>query len=95
MKWERQRSVADPRRKQLELPRGGRSFIALQQRHEQRTHHQLATLAARQYGVVTREQLVGYYMVEARDLDEASAIAARIPGAKFGSVEVRPIWMMG
>jgi hypothetical protein len=42
----------------------------------------------------TREQLGGYYIVEAKDLDEASAIAARIPGARTGSVEVRPIVVM-
>jgi hypothetical protein len=40
----------------------------------------------------TREQLGGYYLVEAKNLDEALAIAARIPGAKHGSIEVRPIW---
>jgi hypothetical protein len=39
----------------------------------------------------TREQLTGYYLVEAKDLDAAVAIAARIPGAKTGSIEVRPI----
>jgi hypothetical protein len=39
----------------------------------------------------TREQLGGYYLVEAMDLDEAIAIAARIPGARFGAIEVRPI----
>jgi hypothetical protein len=39
----------------------------------------------------TREQLGGFYIVEARDLDEAVGIAARIPAAKTGSVEVRPI----
>ena len=39
----------------------------------------------------TREQLGGYYLVEANDLDAALAIAARIPGAKTGSIEVRPI----
>jgi hypothetical protein len=39
----------------------------------------------------TREQLGGYYLVEAKDLDAALAIAARIPGAKLGSIEVRPI----
>ena len=43
----------------------------------------------------TREQLGGYYLVEARDLDEANAIAARIPSARHGSVEVRPIFQMG
>ncbi|TMB21320.1 MAG: YciI family protein [Deltaproteobacteria bacterium] len=42
----------------------------------------------------TREQLGGYYLVEARDLDEATAIAARIPGARYGSVEVRPVLPM-
>ena len=40
----------------------------------------------------TREQLGGYYLVEAKNLDEATAIAARIPSAKHGSIEVRPIW---
>ena len=43
----------------------------------------------------TREQLGGYYLVEAKDLDEAVAIAAKIPTAKYGSVEVRPVWPMG
>jgi hypothetical protein len=38
-----------------------------------------------------REHLGGYYIVEARDLDEAIAIAARVPGARHGAVEVRPI----
>ena len=42
----------------------------------------------------TREQLGGFYIVEAKDLDEAVALAARLPGAKTGSVEVRPIRMM-
>lgn len=39
----------------------------------------------------TKEQLGGYYLIEAADLDDASAIAARIPAARFGSVEVRPV----
>ena len=39
----------------------------------------------------TKEQLGGYYLVEARDQEEAVAIAAKIPAARFGSVEVRPI----
>jgi hypothetical protein len=42
----------------------------------------------------TREQLGGYYLVEAKDLDEATKIAARIPGARVGSIEVRPVWQM-
>ena len=40
----------------------------------------------------TREQLGGYYLIDAKNLDEAIAIAARIPGARVGSIEVRPIW---
>jgi hypothetical protein len=40
----------------------------------------------------TREQLGGYYLVDAKNLDQAIAIAARIPGARVGSIEVRPIW---
>lgn len=39
----------------------------------------------------TREQLAGYYLVEAKDLDQAVTLAERIPSAKWGSVEVRPI----
>ena len=40
----------------------------------------------------TKEALGGFYLVEARDLDEAIAIAAKIPAAQDGSIEVRPIW---
>lgn len=39
----------------------------------------------------TKEQLGGYYLIEAKDLNEAIQIAARIPSAKTGSIEVRPI----
>ena len=39
----------------------------------------------------TREQLGGYFLIEANDLDEALAIAARIPMARKGTVEVRPV----
>src|ERR1700761_5386813 len=41
----------------------------------------------------TREQLGGYYLIEAKDLNEALAIAAKIPSARHGSIEVRPIWV--
>ena len=43
----------------------------------------------------TREQLGGYYLVEAKNLDEAIVFAAGIPGAKTGSIEVRPVRSMG
>ena len=42
----------------------------------------------------TREQLGGYYLIEAKDLDEAVAIAAKVPSARYGSIEVRPVWGM-
>ena len=40
----------------------------------------------------TKEQLGGYFLIEAKDRDEAIRIASRIPSAKWGSVEVRPVW---
>lgn len=39
----------------------------------------------------TKEQLGGYYLVEAKDLDEALELAARIPSVRWGAIEVRPI----
>ena len=39
----------------------------------------------------TREQLGGYYVVDAKDLDEAIDIAERIPPARFGTIEIRPV----
>ncbi len=40
----------------------------------------------------TREQLGGFYLIEAKDLDEAIGIAARHPGARLGTVEIRPVF---
>jgi hypothetical protein len=39
----------------------------------------------------TREQLGGYFLIEAKDLDEANSIATRIPSARMGTIEVRPL----
>ena len=39
----------------------------------------------------TREQIGGYFLIDAKDLEEAIDIAARIPGARIGTVEVRPV----
>jgi hypothetical protein len=39
----------------------------------------------------TREQLGGYFMIDAQDLDEAIGIAGRIPGARQGTIEIRPV----
>ena len=39
----------------------------------------------------TKEQLGGYYLINAKDLNEAIQVASRIPGARYGSIEVRPI----
>ncbi|HTM09483.1 MAG TPA: YciI family protein [Verrucomicrobiae bacterium] len=42
----------------------------------------------------TKEQLGGYYLIEARDFNEAVQVASRIPSARLGSIEVRPVWEM-
>ena len=42
----------------------------------------------------TKEQLGGFYLIDARDLNDAIQVASRIPSAKSGSIEVRPIWEM-
>jgi hypothetical protein len=62
--------------------------------------HQAVTVRLRQGRVSvtdgpfaeTKEQLTGFYLVEARDLNDAIQIAARVPSARIGCVEVRPIW---
>ena len=41
--------------------------------------------------IETREQIAGYFLIDARDLDDAIGIAARVPGARIGTVEVRPV----
>ena len=43
----------------------------------------------------TREQLGGYYLIDAKDLDEAIGIAEQIPPAKFGTIEIRPVMEIG
>ena len=40
----------------------------------------------------TKEQIGGYFVVQCKDLDEAIGVASKIPGARDGAVEVRPIW---
>jgi hypothetical protein len=40
----------------------------------------------------TKEQIGGFYLVDCKDLDEAIGVASKIPGARNGSIEVRPIW---
>ncbi|MBK1880537.1 YciI family protein [Pelagicoccus mobilis] len=42
----------------------------------------------------TKEQLAGYYLVDCDNLDQALEWAAKVPGAKWGSIEVRPIWKL-
>lgn len=41
--------------------------------------------------VETREQLAGYFLIDARDLNEATRIATQVPGARIGTVEIRPL----
>jgi hypothetical protein len=40
----------------------------------------------------TKEQIVGFFVVDCRDLDEAIEVASQLPGARWGTVEVRPVW---
>jgi hypothetical protein len=40
----------------------------------------------------TKEQIAGFYIIDCEDLDEAIEIAARNPGARYGTIEVRPVW---
>jgi hypothetical protein len=40
----------------------------------------------------TKEQVGGYYLVDCKDLDEAIEVASKIPGARQGTIELRPIW---
>ncbi len=42
----------------------------------------------------TKEQIGGYYLVDCKDLDEAIEVASKIPHARFGTIEIRPIWEM-
>jgi hypothetical protein len=42
----------------------------------------------------TKEQIGGFYLVDCKDLDEAIDVASKIPGARHGAIEVRPIWEM-
>jgi hypothetical protein len=42
----------------------------------------------------TKEQVGGYYVVDCKDLDEAIEVSSKIPGARLGTIEVRPIWDM-
>jgi len=42
----------------------------------------------------TKEQVGGYFVVDCKDLDEAIEVASKIPGARHGTIEVRPIWEM-
>ena len=42
----------------------------------------------------TKEQIGGYFLVDCKDLDEAIDVASKLPGARHGTIEVRPIWEM-
>jgi hypothetical protein len=42
----------------------------------------------------TKEQIGGFFVVDCQDLDEAIEVASQIPGARYGSIEVRPVWEM-
>ena len=44
--------------------------------------------------VQSAEQLIGYYVLECENIDEALAYAAKMPAVEYGSIEVRPVWQM-
>jgi len=82
-----------------EIRRSGHYIVsnALQRTRTARTIRVRAGKAAVTDGpfAETKEQLGGYYIVKAENLDEARGIAARIPSARFGSIEVRPVMEVG
>jgi hypothetical protein len=79
-----------------ELKKSGHSIVAeaLQPAHTARTvrirNGKLSTTDGP--FAETKEQLGGIYLIEAADMDEAIQVAARIPSAQIGSIEVRPVW---
>ena len=69
---------------------GGDALQPVQHRHDRaRAQRQVSTTDGP--FAETKEQLGGFYLIEARDLNEAIQVAARIPSARTGSIEVRPI----
>jgi hypothetical protein len=42
----------------------------------------------------TKEQIAGFYVIECADLDEAVEVATKVPAARYGTIEVRPVWEM-
>ncbi len=79
-----------------ELRRSGHSLLseALQPPHTARTVRVRGGRLSATDGpfAETKEQLGGIYLIEAGDMDEAVQAAARIPSARVGSIEVRPVW---
>ena len=69
---------------------GGEALVPSEQARTIRTRESGQSTTDGPYAE-TKEQLGGYYLVEARDLNEAIQVASRIPGAQFGSIEVRPV----
>lgn len=69
---------------------GGEALVTSDQARTVTTRNGAKTTTDGPYAE-TKEQLGGYYLVEARDLNEAIQLAGRIPGAQFGSIEVRPV----
>ena len=78
-----------------ELQRSGHYIVsnALQQARTARTIRVRAGTASTAAGpfAETKEQLAGFFVIEAKDMDEACAVAARFPPARIGVIEVRPV----
>ena len=92
---ERQKIYVEYRQLIEELQSGGR-YIAGDQLQPTATAHSVRIREGKQIVTdgpfaETREQIGGFFMIDAKDLDEANSIAARIPSARTGTVEVRPV----
>jgi hypothetical protein len=69
----------------------GRRSPASDGNRHQRAHHRRQTAGDDGPFAETREQLGGYFLVDARNLDEAIDIAGQIPAGRYGTVEIRPV----
>jgi hypothetical protein len=92
---ERQECYAESAQLAQELNRSGH-FLAAAPLHPTSTATCIRTRNGKQVVTdgpfaETREQLGGYFLIEAKDLDEAIGVAERIPAARFGTVEIRPV----
>jgi hypothetical protein len=96
---EREQCYQDSARLTRELGESG-NFLAAAPLHPTTTATSVQVRDGRRFVLdgpfaETREQLGGYFLIEAKDLDEAIGIAGRIPAARWGTIEIRPVMEIG